>query len=102
MENCVSDLKFSARALRDLFFPRRCLVCGRFLETGEQDVCAACLEELPLTWQWDIGQNAAFERVACRTPSVPTAKTGWLPRGDPSAAWTRPEKSEPTAFVDML
>ena len=52
--------------LRDLFFPRRCTVCGRYLDTDEQDLCTACLEDLPLTYQWDIVQNVAFERLARR------------------------------------
>jgi len=52
--------------LRDLFFPRRCIVCGRFLPPDRQDICSACLEGLPLTYQWDIVQNAAFERLARR------------------------------------
>ena len=66
MENCVSDLKLYARSLREVFFPRRCVVCGRWLGMDERDLCAACLEELPLTYQWDIVQNAAFERLARR------------------------------------
>ena len=66
MAICVRDLKLSARGLRDLFFPRRCVVCGRFLGMDEEDLCAACLEDLPLTYQWDIVQNAAFERLARR------------------------------------
>ena len=52
--------------LRDLFFPRRCVVCGRGLSTDESDLCTACLEDLPLTYQWDIVQNRAFERLARR------------------------------------
>ena len=52
------------RGLRELFFPRKCVVCGRFLTEEEEDLCAACLEDLPLTYQWDIVQNAAFERLA--------------------------------------
>ena len=35
--------------LRDLFFPRRCVVCGRFLNREEKDLCPDCTEELPLT-----------------------------------------------------
>ena len=52
--------------LRELFFPRKCVVCGGFLEMEERDVCAACMEGLPKTYQWDIVQNAAFERLARR------------------------------------
>ena len=66
MENCVSDLYFCARSLRDLFFPRKCLVCGKLLSVETRDICSDCLEELPLTYQWDIVQNAAFERLARR------------------------------------
>ena len=56
----------AGNGLRELFFPRRGLVCGGVLELDEQDICPACLEELPLTYQWDIVQNAAFERLARR------------------------------------
>ena len=54
------------RGLRELFFPRRCVVCGRFLGMDEEDLCRECLTGLPMTYQWDIGQNAAFERLARR------------------------------------
>ena len=60
------QLSLSFHGLRDLFFPRKCLVCGQFLAVEEQDVCASCLESLPKTYQWDIVQNAAFERLARR------------------------------------
>lgn len=56
----------AAKGLRELFFPRRCVVCGKFLGMEERDLCGTCLEELPLTYQWDIVQNAAFERLARR------------------------------------
>ena len=59
-------LSLSVQGLRELFFPRKCVVCGRFLEMEERDVCASCLEGLPMTYQWDIVQNAAFERLARR------------------------------------
>lgn len=60
------SLHDSFQGLRELFFPRRCVVCGRFLTVEETDICESCLEELPLTYQWDIIQNAAFERLARR------------------------------------
>ena len=56
----------AAIGLREVFFPRKCVVCGALLGMEEEDVCGACLEELPLTYQWDIVQNAAFERLARR------------------------------------
>lgn len=60
------NLVTALRGLRELFFPRRCVVCGRWLAQEETDLCPACLEDLPMTYQWDIVQNAAFERLACR------------------------------------
>lgn len=62
----LQQLGSSLRSLRELFFPRRCLVCGRFLAADEEDICPACFAELPLTYQWDVIQNAAFERLALR------------------------------------
>ena len=64
--NLKTKLIPAAKGLRELFFPRRCVVCGKFLGMDERDLCGACLEELPLTYQWDIVQNAAFERLARR------------------------------------
>ena len=62
----LDRLHDGCKGLRDLFFPRRCIVCGRFLKTEENDLCTRCTDELPLTYQWDIVQNAAFERIARR------------------------------------
>ena len=59
-------LVLAARGLRELFFPRKCVVCGKYLSMEEEDICLACLEDLPLTYQWSIVQNAAFERLARR------------------------------------
>lgn len=62
----LRELQDSVQGLRALFFPRKCLVCGCFLPEEDKDVCRTCLDDLPLTWQWDIVQNAAFERLARR------------------------------------
>ena len=59
-------MRLSLLGLRDLFFPRRCRVCGSPLETGEEDLCATCLDGLPLTYQWETVQNEAFERLGRR------------------------------------
>lgn len=62
----IQQIASGIQGLRELFFPRKCVVCGRFLELEERDVCDACMEGLPKTYQWDIVQNAAFERLARR------------------------------------
>jgi competence protein ComFC len=35
------------RALLDLLYPPKCVICHRLLEAGEGPVCPACLRELP-------------------------------------------------------
>ena len=62
----IHQLSLSIRGLRELLFPRKCVVCKKFLSENEWDVCVVCLEGLPMTYQWDIVQNAAFERLARR------------------------------------
>ena len=67
MQEVVKEtLREAAWGLRELFFPRKCVVCGSFLDESERDICKACLDDLPLTYHWDIVQNAAFERLARR------------------------------------
>ncbi len=39
-------MAFLSRTL-DILFPPKCAFCGRLLRSGEKDVCAACLRELP-------------------------------------------------------
>ena len=60
------QLRLSLHGLRDLFFPRRCCVCGRPLGNGEEDICDSCLDDFPMTYQWETVQNEAFERLARR------------------------------------
>ena len=36
--------------LRELFFPRRCVVCGRFLSIDEQDLCYQLFTEAGFEW----------------------------------------------------
>lgn len=62
----VERLRMSASGLRDLFFPRRCVVCGRVLGDGELEICPECFGEMPLTRFWDWVQNGAFEKMASK------------------------------------
>ena len=54
------------RALRDLFFPRHCLVCGRPLGVAEDDLCIPCAADLPLTYIWKIPHNPVADRFNAR------------------------------------
>ena len=45
MYNCsMNELSYSLRALRELFFPRMCPVCGKRLEVEESFLCGKCVE----------------------------------------------------------
>lgn len=37
------------RFLLDLLFPPKCTFCGKFLKTGESEICAKCRKDLPYT-----------------------------------------------------
>lgn len=45
----IKSLKCSFQALRELFCPRVCLICGKRLSEDEEAVCLSCLSELPYT-----------------------------------------------------
>ena len=52
--------------LLDLLYPPRCPFCGRVLERGEEDWCAACRQDLPWT---EPGEGKAVEGCAlCLSP----------------------------------
>ncbi|MBO4571106.1 MAG: ComF family protein [Bacteroidales bacterium] len=59
----MNGLKYSARALRELFFPRVCPVCGEKLEVEEPFLCGKCLEDIPFTWTWAWPENPVEERM---------------------------------------
>ena len=59
-------IKTVLRALRDLFFPRHCLVCGRPLGAAEDDLCIPCASDLPLTYIWKLPHNPVADRLNAR------------------------------------
>lgn len=46
--------------LLDLLFPPRCTFCGKFLGTGEKEVCSGCKRELPWTQGREAEQGGEF------------------------------------------
>lgn len=45
------------KALLDLFFPRKCIVCGKKLNVSEEHLCLYCFSDLPLTRFWTLNHN---------------------------------------------
>ena len=45
------------KALLDLFFPRKCIVCGKKLNVSEEHLCLYCFSDLPLTRFWTLSHN---------------------------------------------
>ena len=50
-----------------MVWPRRCGVCGGFLDTEERYVCAECLKDMPLTYFWSWRANPAEQIHWART-----------------------------------
>lgn len=59
-------LAFSLVSLRDLFFPRKCIVCGESLSPDESHFCFECFRKMPLTYFWQWRDNPAREKLAER------------------------------------
>lgn len=55
------------KELGDMVWPRKCGVCGDFLETDERYVCAECLADMPLTYFWSWRENPAERMLWGRT-----------------------------------
>ena len=56
-------MKRYIKSLADLLFPRECAVCGRHLLYNEEHLCIYCLNDLPLTYSWDMKINIFSEKV---------------------------------------
>ena len=52
-----------ANELAHLFFPRHCLLCGRSLAKGEEQICLPCLCQLPRTEQHLQADNPLVEAL---------------------------------------
>lgn len=69
----VKRFNVSFRALKDLFFPRKCVVCGSYLEIDEKTICKVCLEDLPLTYTWCYSDNFIERRLIDKGINVSAA-----------------------------
>ena len=49
-------------AVADLAMPRTCIVCGEQLPLREKHLCAKCLCDLPLTFNWSLSRNQMADR----------------------------------------
>ena len=61
------DWRRGWQELADMVWPRRCGVCGGFLDTEERYVCAECLKDMPLTYFWSWRGNPAEQILWART-----------------------------------
>ena len=59
----MNELSYSLRALRELFFPRMCPVCGKRLEVEEEFICPSCADDFPYTWSWAFEENPVEQRM---------------------------------------
>ena len=61
------DWRRGWQELADMVWPRRCGVCGGFLDTEERYVCSECLKDMPLTYFWSWRANPAEQILWART-----------------------------------
>ena len=61
-------LKLSLKGLIELFYPNLCLICEKFLITGETHICLACHMNLPQTHFYRHPENAIEQRLRGRVP----------------------------------
>lgn len=50
-----------------MVWPRKCTVCGEFLETDEKFVCGSCMADMPRTYFWSWRNNPAERILWART-----------------------------------
>lgn len=58
----TKEFRRSLRACADVFFPRLCVVCGTRLALDEQQLCVACLHQLPLVRFSSLTENPMTDR----------------------------------------
>ncbi len=68
MMSWIVELDYYLKALRDLFFPRKCIVCKESLSVYEHNICLKCYADVPLTYFWRWSGNPAEERMWKRVP----------------------------------
>lgn len=55
------------KELADMVWPRRCIVCGEYLDTDEKFMCDPCRSDMPLTYFWSWRENPAERMLWART-----------------------------------
>ena len=61
--------------IRDFFFPRLCLSCGRKLLVGEEGLCISCFSSLPYT---NLGNTPGNEMEKCFWGRFPIVRASSL------------------------
>lgn len=56
------------KALANLLFPQKCLGCSLMLKGDESALCLSCVENLPITHNWNHEHNATIYRLGGRFP----------------------------------
>ena len=64
----LKELNYHLYGLKDLIFPRSCIICKDDLEKNEKHICLKCYTELPLTYFWGWQDNPAEKRMREKVP----------------------------------
>lgn len=68
-------------ALLHLFFPERCIACGRSLPEGARTICPYCRWDMPLTGYARSHDNPVFQKFAGLVPVVEASSLFFFTRG---------------------
>lgn len=58
----INVLKSIAAVVLDYLLPRRCIVCGKILESEEIHLCGHCKGDIPHTYYWMLRNNPMADR----------------------------------------
>lgn len=88
MMSLLTTIRQWIDAMTDVIAPRRCAVCHRVLGHGEQWLCRACLEQMPLTGYHsrEFKFNPMEQLFAGRVPIERATALFHYRRGDPYAS----------------
>lgn len=75
------SLRRLLHASADVFFPRHCIVCGVRLALDEQQLCAACLHQLPMVHFPSLEENQITDRFVGLFPIIHASSFFYYKKG---------------------
>ncbi len=68
ISDSLQDIGFLLQDFYNIFFPRKCVYCGKNLNKTEKEICIKCLSNLPRTGFINFSENPVFQSFWGRVP----------------------------------